>query len=193
MLATMFQSGVHLFGATPSECIPPLCTPLYPSVPLCTPLYPSVPLCTPLHPSVPLCTRLFTAPCVFTDPVVLTCLPHEFACCDGLCTPLCPSVPLCTPLFTAPRVFTDPVVLTCLPHEFACRDGLCIARSDRCDGIADCRDQSDEVGCGAQGEGVTSAEPAALTLVVTLTSERPYLLQLFTINCKLYFLLNLSS
>lgn len=36
----------------------------------------------------------------------------------------------------------------CLLDQFACADGSCIPLIDKCDGIADCTDMSDEVHCG---------------------------------------------
>ena len=36
----------------------------------------------------------------------------------------------------------------CLLDQFACTDGSCVPLVDKCDGIADCTDASDEVHCG---------------------------------------------
>ena len=36
----------------------------------------------------------------------------------------------------------------CSPAEFQCGDGKCIDASYKCDGIDDCEDNSDELGCG---------------------------------------------
>ena len=37
---------------------------------------------------------------------------------------------------------------TCLLDQFTCTDGSCVPLIDKCDGIADCTDASDEVHCG---------------------------------------------
>lgn len=35
----------------------------------------------------------------------------------------------------------------CTESEFTCRDGLCIDGNQRCNGLVECRDASDEDGC----------------------------------------------
>jgi hypothetical protein len=35
----------------------------------------------------------------------------------------------------------------CTEEEFTCREGLCVTMEKRCDGVVNCRDKSDEVGC----------------------------------------------
>ena len=39
-------------------------------------------------------------------------------------------------------------VETCESDQFQCDDGACISTRYHCDGIIDCVDSSDEVGCG---------------------------------------------
>jgi Low-density lipoprotein receptor domain class A len=38
--------------------------------------------------------------------------------------------------------------VTCSAGEFTCNDGSCVDVRRQCDGYPDCRDQSDEQGCG---------------------------------------------
>ena len=37
---------------------------------------------------------------------------------------------------------------TCTEQQFSCSDGECIPHHERCNGFADCRDKTDEDGCG---------------------------------------------
>ena len=46
----------------------------------------------------------------------------------------------------------------CSPAEFQCGDGRCIDASYKCDGIVDCDDRSDELGCGESTFHVVTVE-----------------------------------
>lgn len=62
---------------------------------------------------------------------------------DGLDFLLCHEA-LCSPLFPASHQ-------PCRSGEFMCDSGLCINAGWRCDGDADCDDQSDERNCSELG------------------------------------------
>lgn len=68
------------------------------------------------------------------------------------------------PQFLLPSV---PGPSACGPQEASCHSGHCIPRDYLCDGQEDCRDGSDELGCGEHcggrvGVGVPSAEDRLL-------------------------------
>ncbi len=42
-------------------------------------------------------------------------------------------------------------ILPCAPEQWSCRDNQCIPRMNRCNGQADCADESDEIACFNQG------------------------------------------
>lgn len=72
-----------------------------------------------------------------------------------------PSPVMHGPQFLLPSV---PGPTACGPQEASCHSGHCIPRDYLCDGQEDCRDGSDELGCGEHcvvgrvGSGVRSAE-----------------------------------
>ncbi|XP_050052982.1 basement membrane-specific heparan sulfate proteoglycan core protein-like isoform X1 [Aphis gossypii] len=107
-----------------------------------------------------------------TDPMLAPCAESDFTCADMSCIPLsrscdgrsdCPDAEdeqNCTndkpslssantnqassPTTTPPSA----IATMCFNNEFRCHDGSCVNIHYHCDGINDCKDQSDELDCG---------------------------------------------
>ncbi|XP_068961281.1 atrial natriuretic peptide-converting enzyme [Petaurus breviceps papuanus] len=58
----------------------------------------------------------------------------------------------------------DEDVEECSPSHFKCRSGRCILASRRCDGQADCEDDSDEEHCGCQERGLWECPASKLCI-----------------------------
>ena len=52
----------------------------------------------------------------------------------------------------------------CDASQFRCRSGICVASQKRCDGRYDCRDMTDEEGCGCSSGQFTCADGACIFL-----------------------------
>ena len=48
-----------------------------------------------------------------------------------------------------PKCFVIICTVSCQSGAFRCSNGQCVRSSDRCDGIRDCSDGSDETGCSS--------------------------------------------
>ena len=75
------------------------------------------------------------------------------------------------------RIF--PTTVPCQDDQFTCQsNGQCISKSARCDGTRDCKDGSDESGCGGGSTGKQTGKNVVVDifLIYLAFSERNYIL-----------------
>nr|XP_028600950.1 atrial natriuretic peptide-converting enzyme isoform X1 [Podarcis muralis] len=65
----------------------------------------------------------------------------------------------------------DEDVEECSPSHFKCRSGRCVLSSRRCDGQADCEDDSDEENCGCQERGLWECPASKLCIKYTMICD----------------------
>ncbi|XP_061440437.1 atrial natriuretic peptide-converting enzyme isoform X2 [Rhineura floridana] len=65
----------------------------------------------------------------------------------------------------------DEHVEECSPSHFKCRSGRCVLSSRRCDGQADCEDDSDEENCGCKERGLWECSSSKLCIKHTMICD----------------------
>ncbi|XP_053110342.1 atrial natriuretic peptide-converting enzyme isoform X2 [Hemicordylus capensis] len=65
----------------------------------------------------------------------------------------------------------DEDVEECSPSHFKCRSGRCVLASRRCDGQADCEDDSDEENCGCKERGLWECPSSKLCIKHTIICD----------------------
>uniref|UniRef100_A0A8D0BKC6 Corin, serine peptidase n=1 Tax=Salvator merianae TaxID=96440 RepID=A0A8D0BKC6_SALMN len=65
----------------------------------------------------------------------------------------------------------DEDVQECSPSHFKCRSGRCVLASRRCDGQADCEDDSDEENCGCKERGLWECPSSKLCIKHTMICD----------------------
>ncbi|XP_015268246.1 PREDICTED: atrial natriuretic peptide-converting enzyme [Gekko japonicus] len=65
----------------------------------------------------------------------------------------------------------DEDVEECSPSHFKCRSGRCVLSSRRCDGQADCEDDSDEENCGCKERGLWECPSSKLCIKYTMICD----------------------
>ncbi|XP_060102280.1 atrial natriuretic peptide-converting enzyme [Heteronotia binoei] len=65
----------------------------------------------------------------------------------------------------------DEDVEECSPSHFKCRSGRCVLSSRRCDGQADCEDDSDEENCGCKERGLWECPSSKLCIKHTMICD----------------------